>query len=324
MATNKRVKIAILDDYQGVALEMADWSVLEGRAEITRFRDHLSDPVALVERLKPFDVLCVMRERTPLPGSVLEQLPNLKLIATTGARNASIDLPSARARGITVCGTGPAARGGNGAAELTWALILGILRHLPAELASVQGGGWQVSIGGDLKGQTIGVLGLGHIGTTTARVARAFGMNVIAWSPNLTRERAEEHGARLVGKEELFRESDIVTIHLVLSSRTRGIVGAPELWLMKPTAYLVNTSRGGLVDEGALIDVLRRRAIAGAALDVYDIEPLPESHTLRYLDNVLATPHVGFVTEGAYQTFYSHTVENVSAWLDGVPVRVIS
>ena len=324
MSTNEPVKVAILDDYQGVALEMADWSPLEGRAEITRFRDHISDPVALVQRLKPFDVLCVMRERTPLPGSILEQLPNLKLITSTGARNASIDMVSAGARGITVCGTGPAARGGNGAAELTWALILGIIRHLPAEAASVRGGGWQVSIGGDLKGQTIGILGLGHIGGTTARVARAFGMNVIAWSPNLTPERAEEHGARLVTKEELFRESDIVSIHLVLSSRTRGIVGAPELRLMKPTAYLVNSSRGPLVDEAALIEALRSRAIAGAALDVYDTEPLPESHPFRSLDNVLATPHVGFVTEGTYQTFYGHTVENIAAWLDGTPVRVIS
>jgi phosphoglycerate dehydrogenase-like enzyme len=323
VSTNKPIKVAILDDYQGVALEMADWSALEGRAEITRFRDHISDPVALVERLKPFDVLCVMRERTPLPGSILEQLPNLKLIASTSSRNASIDLASASARGITVCGTGATARGGNGAAELTWALILGIIRHLPAELASVHGGGWQVSIGGDLKGQTIGILGLGHIGGMTAKVAHAFGMNVIAWSPNLTPERAEEHGARLVGKEELFRDADIVTIQMVLSSRTRGIVGEPELRLMKRTAYLVNTSRGPLVDENALIEALRNRTIAGAALDVYAIEPLPESHPFRSLDNVLATPHVGFVTEGTYQTFFSHTVENISAWLNGTPIRVI-
>lgn len=323
MATNKPVKVAILDDFQGAALEMADWSPLKERAEITRFRDHLADPAAVVERLRPFDVLCVMRERTPLRASILEQLPNLKLIATTGHRNASIDVAFARSRGITVSCTGPAARGGNGAAELTWALILGIVRHLPAELASMRNGGWQVSIGGDLKDSTIGVLGLGHIGGTTARVARAFGMNVIAWSQNLTRERAEQQGARLVTKEELFREADLVTVHLVLSDRTRGIVGARELGLMKPTAYLVNTSRGPLVDEAALIDALRSRRIAGAALDVYDVEPLPESHPFRTMDNVVATPHVGFVTEGTYESFYRDTVENVVAWLDGSPIRVM-
>lgn len=323
MSKNDTVKVAILDDYQGVALELADWSKLEDRAEVTRFRDHLSDRAALVERLKPFEVLCIMRERTPLPGSIIEQLPNLKLISTTGSRNASIDLDAARARGITVCGTGPAARGGNGAAELTWALILGILRNLQAESASVRGGGWQVSIGGDLKGQTIGILGLGHIGGTTARVARAFGMNVIAWSQNLTQERAEALGAQLVDKEALFRDSDIVAVHLVLSDRTRGIIGAPELRLMKPTAYLVNTSRGPLVDEKVLIEALRSRSIAGAALDVYDVEPLPEPHPFRSMENVLATPHIGFVTAGTYEAFFRHTVENVSAWLDGSPIRVL-
>ena len=320
MPTNVSIKVAVLDDYQGVALKMADWSALKGRADVTVFRDHLSDPGAVVERLRPFDVVCIMRERTPLPGSILEKLPNLKLIASTGPRNASVDVAAARARGITVCATRSAP---NGAAELTWGLILSLIRNLPAESASMRAGGWQVSVGGDLDGKTIGILGLGRIGARTSKVARAFGMNVIAWSQNLTREKAEEQGARLVSKEELFREADIVTVHLVLSDRTRGIVGAPELKLMKPTAYLVNTSRGPLVDEGALIDALRTRTIAGAALDVYEIEPLPESHPFRSLDNLLATPHVGFVTKDAYELFYRETVENVVAWLDGKPIRVV-
>jgi phosphoglycerate dehydrogenase-like enzyme len=319
VSTNEPIKVAVLDDYQGVALDMADWSTLRGRADITVFRDHLADPAAVVDRLRPFDVVCVMRERTLLPGSILEQLPNLKLISSTGPRNASIDVAAARARGITVCSTGYSA---HGAAELTWALILAMIRRVPAEGASLREGGWQISVGGDLEGKTLGVLGLGRLGGRSAKIARAFGMNVVAWSQNLTRERAEEQGAQLVSKEELFRDSDIVTIHLVLSRRTRGIVGAQDLRLMKPTAYLVNTSRGPLVDEDALVDALRRRVIAGAALDVYDVEPLPESHPFRSLDNVLATPHVGFVTRDTYETFYRDTVENIVAWLDGKPVRV--
>ncbi len=321
MPTNDSIKVAVLDDFQGVALKMADWSQLKGRTEVTVFRDHLSDPAAVEERLRPFDVVCIMRERTPLPGSILEKLPNLKLIASTGPRNASVDVAAAKARGITVCSTRSAP---NGAAELTWGLILALIRNIPGESASMRAGGWQVSVGGDLDGKTMGIIGLGRIGARTAKVARAFGMNVIAWSQNLTRERAEEQGARLVSKEELFREADIVTVHLVLSDRTSGIVGAQELKLMKPTAYLVNTSRGPLVDEGALIDVLRTHAIAGAALDVYEIEPLPESHPFRSLDNLLATPHIGFVTKDAYDLFYRETAENVVAWLDGTPIRVVA
>jgi phosphoglycerate dehydrogenase-like enzyme len=319
MPSDQPIKVAILDDYQGVALQLADWGALKGRADITVFRDHLSDLAALVERLKPFDVVCVMRERTPFSRSILEQLPNLKLLASTGARNASIDLDAASERGVTVCGTGYSA---HGAIELTWALILAIVRNLPAELASLRAGQWQISVGADLKGKTIGVVGLGSIGAKIARIALAFGMNVLAWSQNLTRETAEQHGARLVGKEELFRDADIVTVHLVLSRRTEGIIGAPELNLMKPSAYLVNTSRGPLVDENALVNALKNRTIAGAALDVYNVEPLPESHPLRSLDNVLATPHIGFVTEETYKIFYRDTVENITAWLSGKPVRV--
>jgi phosphoglycerate dehydrogenase-like enzyme len=319
MPNDKSIKVAILDDYQGVALQLADWSVLKGQADLTVFRDHLTDPAAIVERLKPFDVVCVMRERTPFSRPILAQLPNLKLLASTGARNASIDLEAAHELGVTVCATGYTA---HGAIELTWALILAIVRHVPAEFASLRRGQWQISVGGDLNGRTIGVLGLGSIGAKIAGIARAFGMNVLAWSQNLTRETAEEHGARLVGKEELFRSADIVTVHLVLSRRTEGIIGAPELELMKPTAYLVNTSRGPLVDENTLINALKNRTIAGAALDVYNTEPLPEAHPLRALDNVLATPHIGFVTEETYKIFYRDTVENITAWLSGNPVRV--
>lgn len=319
MQNDKPVQVAILDDYQGVALQSADWSPLNGKASITIFRDHLSESAALVERLKPFHVLCVMRERTPLTRAILEQLPNLKLIASTAFRNASIDLAAAHERGITVCKTGYSA---HGAIELTWALILAILRNIPAEFASLRKGQWQVSIGGDLEGKIIGLVGLGNIGARIAKIALAFGMKVLAWSQNLTRESAEKHGALLVSKEELFRTADIVTIHLVLSPRTKGIVGAPELGLMKPTAYLVNTSRGPLVDENALIDTLKNRSIAGAALDVYNIEPLPASHPFRSLDRLLVTPHIGFVTNETYKIFYRDTVENIAAWLSGAPVRV--
>ena len=253
-------------------------------------------------------------------------MPKLKLIASTGSRNASIDMPAARARGITVCGTGfnPSHPNSNGTAELTWALILAMVRHVPAESDPVRHGGWQTSIGDDLEGKTLGVLGLGRIGGSVARIAGAFGMKVTAWSQNLTYETARQHGARLVGKDELFRDADIVTIHLMLSDRTRGIVGAREIQMMKPSAYLVNTSRGPLVDEDALIDALRQQRIAGAALDVYDTEPLPAGHPFRSLDNVLATPHIGFVTRDAYETFYGQTVEIILAWLDGKPVRVMA
>jgi phosphoglycerate dehydrogenase-like enzyme len=319
MQNEQLVQVAVLDDYQGVALQSADWSPLNGKANLTVFRDHLSDSTALVERLKPFDVLSVMRERTPLTRAILEQLPNLKLIASTGARNASIDLAAASERGITVCYTGYSS---HGAIEMTWALILAMLRNVPAEFASVQNGQWQVSVGGDLAGKTIGIVGLGRIGATIAKIAHSFGMKIVAWSQNLTPETAEKQGAQFLSKEELFRTADIVTVHLVLSPRTKGIIGAVELGWMKPTAYFVNTSRGPLVDEEALISVLKRRTIAGAALDVYDIEPLPASHPFRSLDRLLVTPHVGFVTNETYRIFYGDTVENIDAWLGGTPIRV--
>jgi phosphoglycerate dehydrogenase-like enzyme len=315
------IRVAVLDDYPGVALQMADWSPLAGRAEITIFRDHLSALDALAQRLEPFEVICAMRERTPLPAPLLEHLPRLKLIVSTGRRNASIDLNAAKQRGIVVCGTGYVS---HPTPELTWGLIIAAMRHIPAEYASVRSEGWQTSVGRDLKSRTIGIVGLGRIGSTVARYARAFEMNVLAWSQNLTEERAREHHAALVSKEQLFRESDIVSLHLVLSERTRGIVTARELSVMKPSAFLINTARGPLVEESALIDVLRRKAIAGAALDVFDTEPLASDHPFRSLDNVLTTPHIGYVTHDTYEIFYRDTVECIVAWLDGKPVRVMT
>jgi phosphoglycerate dehydrogenase-like enzyme len=306
------IRIAILDDYQNVAMEMADWSPLAGRAEITVFNDHLSNFDDVVERLLPFDAVCVMRERTPLPRSVIERLPRLKLIASTGSRNASIDIEAAAERGIAVAHTGYDARP---TIEMTWALILASTRQVALENAHLRAGGWQLMVGDGLHGKTLGVLGLGNIGSEVARIGLAFGMDVIAWSQNLTPDRAQACGVRLVSKEELFRGADILTIHLVLSQRTKGLVGAAELQAMKPSARLINTSRGPIVDEPALIEVLRKRRIAGAALDVFDIEPLPADHPFRSLDNVLATPHIGFVARELYRTFYRDTVENITRWL---------
>jgi phosphoglycerate dehydrogenase-like enzyme len=319
MPNEKLFQVAVLDDYQGVALSSADWSPLFEKTEITVFQDHLSDDLAVVERLKPFDILCVMRERTPLTRAILEQLPNLKLICSTGSRNASIDVAAAADRGVPVCNTGYTS---NPTIELTWALILAMFRGIPSEFGSVRAGGWQISVGEDLEGKTIGIVGLGRIGARVAEIARAFGMKVVAWSQNLTRESALQRGAQLLSKEELFRAADVVTIHLVLSSRTKGIVGATELGWMKPTSFLVNTSRGPLVDENALIAALESAAIAGAAIDVFDIEPLPQSHPFRSLDRLLVTPHIGFVTKDTYRTFYCDTVENIVGWLNGTPIRV--
>jgi len=306
-------QVAILDDYQGVALGMADWSPLEGRAVITVFNDHLSIENAVVDRLRPFNVLCVMRERTPLPRSVIERLPNLKLIVSTGPRNASIDGDAARERGIAVMHTGYSSQP---TIEMTWALILSSVRNIASENASLRSGGWQRSIGEDLYGQTLAVLGLGNIGSEVARIGRAFGMKVIAWSQNLTAEKAQESGATLVSKDDLFRRADILTIHLVLSDRSRGLIGGRELALMKPTARLINSSRGPIVDEAALIAALAKRRLAAAAIDVFDIEPLPGDHPFRSLDNVLATPHIGYVGRNLYETFYRDSAVNVVRWLD--------
>ncbi len=309
------MKVAILDDYQNVALELADWSSVASRAEITVFNDHVADPDAVVARLLPFDVICVMRERTPLPREVIERLPRLKLIASTGSRNASIDIAAAQERGIRVTGTGYRS---TPTIEMTWALILASARHLVRESNSVRDGGWQTSLGRELDGKTLGVLGLGNIGKPVARIGLAFCMKVIAWSQNLTREAAEAVGATFVTKDELFRQADVLTIHLVLSKRTRGLVGAADLGLMKPASWLVNTSRGPIVDEDALIRALTSRTIAGAAIDVFDTEPLPADHPFRTLDNVLATPHIGYVAENLYRTFYSDAATSIGAWLDEI------
>jgi len=309
----KKCQIAVLDDYQNAALESADWSVLRDRADITVFQDHLADPDAVIERLLPFDVVCVMRERTPLPRKVIERLPNLKLIASTGSANASIDVAAAGDHGITVVHTGYRS---DPTVEFTWALILACARHIVTESNSLRSGGWQQTVGVDLRGKTLGVLGLGNVGSKVARIGSAFGMKLIAWSQNMTAETAKATGAILVSKDQLFERADILTIHLVLSSRTRGLVGAAELEKMKPTAWLINASRGPIVEEQALISALQNKRLAGAAVDVFDIEPLPPSHPLRTLDNVLATPHIGYVSQDLYKTFYEDTVSNIRKWLD--------
>jgi phosphoglycerate dehydrogenase-like enzyme len=307
------MKIAVLDDYQGVALEMADWSGVAKRAHIDVFNDHLADAESVVKRLFEYDIVCVMRERTPLRRDIIERLPNLKLIASTGPRNASIDLEAAAAHGIKVVHTGYF---GSPTVELTWALILAAARHIPAEAAAVRNGEWQHSIGDDMSGKTLGIIGLGNLGSKVAQVALAFGMHVIAWSQNLTAEKAVAAGAKLVSKQDLLRQSDFVSIHLVLSDRTRGLIGAGELSLMKPTARLINTSRGPIVVESDLIEALSLGKIAGAAIDVYDTEPLPADHPYRNIGNLLATPHIGYVSRGLYERFYRDTVSNIIAWLD--------
>jgi len=305
-------QIAVLDDYQQVAFQFADWAPVREKAQVAVFPDHLSEETALIKRLQPFQVLCIMRERTPLTRAILSQLPNLKLIVSAGQRNASIDAKAAAELGITVANTG---YHDTGAPELTWGLLLAIARHIVPENAAVRADGWQHHVGTDLAGKTIGIVGLGRIGTTIARYATAFGMNVIAWSENLTAEKAAEAGARKVTKEELFRQADFVTIHLVLSHRSRGIITEAEFRQMKPTAYFINTSRGPLVDEAALIGVLQDRVIAGAALDVFDTEPLPTDHPFRRLDNVLITPHIGYVTADTYRIFFEDTVKALLEWL---------
>jgi phosphoglycerate dehydrogenase-like enzyme len=309
----ERFKIAVLDDYQNVALSLADWSALDERATVTVFNDHLADSDAVVERLKPFDVVCVMRERTPMTRAVIERLPKLRLIASAAMRNASIDLKAAEERGVQVVHTGYTS---TPTVELTWALILASARNIVAENASLRSGGWQHTIGDDMAGRTLGLLGLGNVGGAVAKVGAAFGMKVIAWSQNLTSERAAEGGAICVSKEELFREADVLSIHLVLSDRTRGLVGAAELTLMKQTARLINTSRGPIVVEADLIAALKEKKIAGAAIDVFDQEPLPLDHPFRKLPNLLAAPHIGYVSRALYERFYQDTVANIRRWLD--------
>jgi phosphoglycerate dehydrogenase-like enzyme len=313
-------RIAILDDYQDAARRLADWSRLPAGAELVVFRDHLSDGAAVAARLADFDVVVAMRERTPFPRALLERLPRLRLLVTTGMRNASIDLQAAADRGVVVCGTGGLPYP---TAELAWGLVLALARRIPREDRATREGRWQETVGLGLNGKTLGVLGLGTLGSRVARFGRAFEMEVLAWSQNLTADRAAEHGAVRVEKDELLARSDVVSIHLVLSERTRGLIGARELGLMKRTAFLVNTSRGPIVDETALVRALREGTIAGAGLDVYDEEPLPLGHPLRGLPNTVITPHLGYVTEETYRIFYGQALEDILAFLRGEPTRVL-
>ena len=315
------VKVAILDDYQGIALEAADWSVLPEDVEVRVFRDHLDTLDAVAERLGGFEIVSAMRERTPFGRELLQRLPDLQLLVTTGARNAAIDMDAATELGVMVCGTGGL---GYPTAELTWAIILALLRHIPHEDSGTRQGRWQTTTGIGLNNKVLGVLGLGRLGSQVATIGEAFGMEIIAWSQNMTEKRARQFHATLVTKDQLLARSDIVSIHLQISDRTSGLIGERELGLMKSTAYLINTSRGPIVDEAALISALRACSIAGAGLDVYDQEPLPPNHPLMQLDNTVLTPHIGFATLEGYNVFYGETVEDIAAYLRGQPVRVIN
>ncbi|PPV05192.1 phosphoglycerate dehydrogenase [Xanthomonas bromi] len=318
-----RLKCIVLDDYQGAAKADGSWKRLGDSVDLVFMSHHVEHDGELISALRDANMVVVMRERTPLPAHILEQLPELKLIVTSGMRNTSIDQAAAAARGIVVCGT---ASESAPPAELTWALLLALARHLGEERDAMRSNGpWQSSVGADLEGRTLGILGLGKIGKRVCRVAKAFGMQVLAWSPNLDEKRAAAEGAILASsKEVLFAESDFVTLHLVLSERTRGIVGRPELAAMQPHALLVNTSRAGLVDREALLDALMTRSIAGAALDVHDHEPLPADDPFRVLPNVLASPHLGYVTQRNYAAYFGQAVEDIEAWLAGTPIRVLN
>lgn len=319
------MKIAVLDDYARVALKSADWSAVQGKAEITVFDRHLSEGEA-IEALAPFDILCTIRERMALPRSLFERLPNLKLVTIIGRSLPNLDMEAATEHGVIVAHSnlgGPrSARTFNATPELTWGLMIATVRNFGIEDRRMRAGGWQSSVGIVLAGRTLGLLGLGRIGKRIAHYAKAFDMDVIAWSQNLTKEAAAEVGVERVEKDELFQRSDILSIHVILSERTRGLVTARELGLMKPTAYLINTARGPIVDEAALVDALREKRIAGAGLDVFDHEPPPEDHAFRTLENVTLTPHLGYVTHETLEVFYGDTVEVVAAYLDGTLTRI--
>ncbi|MPZ55137.1 MAG: D-2-hydroxyacid dehydrogenase family protein [Rhizobiales bacterium] len=315
-------RCAILDDYQNCALQVADWSVLGDQVETKAFTEWLGGSDNVIKTLQGFDMVCLMRERTLFDRKVIEALPSLKLIITCGMRNAAIDVAAAKERGIPTLGTESA---GFPTAELAIGIMLELARKIGWEDARMKTGHlWQKTLGIELEGKTLGVLGLGKLGGRTARIAKAIGMRVIAWSQNLTAEKCKEYGAELVSKEDLFRQSDFLTIHLVLSARSRGLVGAQDLALMKKTAFLVNTSRGPIVDEDALLKALQERRIGGAGLDVFATEPLPLDHPVRKLDNVVLTPHLGYVTDENYRRYYGGMVEDIRSWLDGKPVRVMS
>ena len=314
------IHVAVLDDYQGVAAQLGDWAMLPARVELDAIDVHLADRTELAARLAGAEVVVAMRERTTIDDALLGCLPDLRLIVTTGPSNAVIDVAAANDRGITVCGTGGSLAP---TSELTWALILALARHVPAEDRNIRGGGWQHTVGTDLAGRMLGLVGLGRIGKLVARAGVAFGMEVQAWSRNLDPEAARRRGVTPVERDVLFATSDVISIHMVLSERSRGLVGARELDLMKPTALLVNTSRGPIIDEIALVDALTRGTIGGAGLDVFDREPLPPEHPLRALPNTVLTPHIGYVTDGLYELFYREIVEDIGAWLAGEPIRVV-
>ena len=314
-------RVAVLDDYQSVAAGLGGWETLPEDVQVVCFADHAPSADALVARLQGFAVVVAMRERSAFPRDVLERLPELRLLVTTGMRNASIDVAAAGDLGVVVCGTGGLS---SSTPELTWGLILAVVRQIPQDVASVRAGGWQTTLGGDLAGRTLGVVGLGNLGARVARIGTAFGMDVVAWSENLTGERCAEVGVRLVSKDELLRTADVVTVHLQLSPRTAGLIGAAELRLMKPDAVLVNTSRGPIVEEGALADAVASGTIAGAGVDVFDVEPLPAHHPFRHLPGIVATPHVGYVSRGGYEVFFREVVEDIAAFLAGTPVRVLA
>src|SRR5437016_960946 len=323
------MRLSILDDYQGVAVDMADWSPISNRGiEIAVERFPFADEDDVVRSLADSEIVCAMRERTAFPKQVVDRLPKLKLLITTGMRNASFDMAALKDRGVTVCGTGgpvgaPGGGGNEDTAELAWGLILGAARRIAEDHAFMRHGGWQTRIGHRVAGKTLGLLGLGRLGSAVARVGLAFGMKAIAWSQNLTAEKAAAQGVERVEKDELFRRSDILSVHLVLSDRSRGLVGAREIGLMKPSAILVNTSRGPICDTGAVIEALKSGRLAYAGFDVYDKEPLPIAHPLRRVPNVILTPHIGYVTDENYRRSYPQIVENVVGFLDGKPVRVI-
>ena len=316
-----RYRCAILDDYQNVALQMADWSKVTGDVDIKVFNEPIGDPDKVVRALTGFAIVGAMRERTPFPRPVLEALPDLKLLITTGMRNNAIDLAAAKQRGILVCGT-PSF--GNPTAGIAIGLMLELTRRIGFENARLKSGAlWQSTIGGDLDGKTLGVIGLGKLGARVAGIAKAFGMKVLAWSQNLTPDKCREAGVDYAGKDDLFRQADFISVHVQLSERTRGLIGAKEIGLMNPTAYLINTARSPIVDEAALLAALRDRRIAGAGLDVFETEPLPLDHPLRKLDNAVITPHLGYVSVENYRAYFPGMAEDIRAWLDGKPVRVL-
>ena len=315
------MKIAILDDYQQIAMQSADWSSLPKGTEVKSFSQNIADQAELVKQLQPYDVIIAMRERTPFPAQVIESLPNLKLLVSTGARNASIDSAACERRNIALSWAHGTKSAQSSTSEVAWALMLALAKRLPQSEKAMRSGGWQEHVMTEsLAGKTLGVLGLGRLGQFVAKYGQAFGMNVIAWSPNLTDERAAAVAVRRVAKEALFKESDFISVHMVLSKTTRGIVGAAELDLMKPTAYIINTSRGPLIDEQPLIDVLQNKKIAGAGLDVFWTEPLQKDHVLRRLDNVVLTPHVGYVVDDNMKMFYVNALKNIKAWMAGEPL----